>query len=116
MQLQRSEAGGIVGHIKCRAQRIVVLRQLAERGHFAFAASRRGFGFQLCGNRVNIPVGGRGKNVWQFGLPKDVDHEDDQDEREKSAGNFQHASCATPAAAFLIVENWLAFRHSDNPS
>ena len=29
MQFQRSEAGGIVGHVKCRAQGIVILRQLA---------------------------------------------------------------------------------------
>ena len=49
MQLQRSEAGGIVGHVKCRAQRIVILWQLAQRGYFAFAPSRHKLGLQLRG-------------------------------------------------------------------
>jgi hypothetical protein len=116
MQFQRSEAGGIVGHVKCRAQGIVILRQLAQRCNLTFAAAQRDFGFQFRGNGVNIPVRCRRKNVRQLGLAKNVDDKDDQNQREQPAGDFQHAPRAAPAAAFLIVENWLAFRHSDNPS
>ena len=45
VQLQRSQAGVIVAHVKCGAQRIVILRHLAQRGHFALAA--RGDCFRL---------------------------------------------------------------------
>ena len=79
MQLQRSEAGGIVAHIKRRAQRIVILRNLAERGHFALAAARHGFGLQFCGIGVNVPVRGRRQNVRQLRLAHHIDQEDDQD-------------------------------------
>ena len=51
------------------------------------------------------------QKIGQFGLAADVDQEHDQDEREESAGNFEREASSAPAAALLIVENGLAFRH-----
>ncbi len=65
---------------------------------------------------MNAPMRGGCKNIGQLGLAENVDDENDEDEREKAAGDFENAAGPAPAAAFLIVKNWLAFRHSDNPS
>jgi hypothetical protein len=54
--------------------------------------------------------------IGQIGVADYVDDENDQDDGEKSAGEFENAASAPPATALFVVENRLAFSHSSNPS
>ncbi len=116
VRFQRSKAGGVVTYVKCRAQRIVILRNFAQRRDLALPSASRRFGFGLRWDGVQSPVRGCLQNIRQFRVAEHVYQKDYEHKREKSARNFQYATRATPASALLIIENRLAFRHSGNPS
>jgi len=61
-------------------------------------------------------MGGGREDVGEFRLAKNVDDENDQNQGKKAADDLEHAAGSPPATAFLVVKNWLAFNHSDNPS
>ena len=118
MQLKGGQAGRIVFFVEGGAQRIVVLRDLAQRRDLALAATGR---FRLQkretrANRVQACVVVRLQNIRKFRVAADVDQKNNEHDGEKAARNFQHTASAPPAAPLLIVENRLAFRHRDNPS
>ena len=56
VKLQRGEAGGIVAHIKCGAQRIIILRLFAKVGDFALAALAGPLRPRFGGNSVEAPM------------------------------------------------------------
>ena len=118
MSLERGEAAGIAVLVKCGAQRVIMIGLLAEAGDALVAALPYGrdFGGLGLADRVTnrVPVGK--ERCAQVGIAENVDDEDDQDESEKRAGDFHDSARASPAAAFFIVENWLAITHGDNPS
>ena len=114
--LQGGQAGRIVADVKSGAQRIVILGEFAERGDFTFAALPDHLGLQLGRDGMHAPMGGGRKNIGQFGLAEYVDDKNHEDQREQAADDFENAAGPAPAAAFLVVKNWLAFKHSDNPS
>ena len=77
---------------------------------------RYSLGFSLARMATQAGVRIRAQKFRQLGIAANVEQENDQHKREKSAGDFQREPGSAPAAAFLIVENGLAFRHRDNPS
>ena len=116
VQLEGSEAGVIVTHVKGGAQRVVILGNLAERGNLALPAEPLRLGLQLGADGMQTGAGIRAQDIGQVRVAAHVKQEDDQNDREETAGNFQREPGSAPAAALLVVENGLAFRHRDIPS
>src|ERR1700693_1742784 len=110
MQLQRSETRCVIFFVKGRAQGIVVLRNFSQGGDLALAAPK------MRSDCLEPAMSIRLQNFRERGIASDVDQENDEHDGKETAGNFQHAASAPPAAPLLIIENGLAFRHRDNPS
>ena len=118
VSLERGESSGITVLVKCSAQRVIMIGLLAEACDALVAALPYGreFGGLGLADRVANRVPIRKKRSAEVGIAENVDDEDDQDESEKRARNFHDSARTSPAAAFFVVENWLAITHGDNPS
>jgi hypothetical protein len=75
-----------------------------------------GFRFQWEPDRVKSRARVCPQDFRELRLADYVHHENDEYERKKSARYFDHTPGSRPTAPFFVVENWLAFRHSGNPS
>ncbi len=116
--LERREAARVAIFIKRGAERIVVIRFLAERGYALLAPVAKDGQFGILGsaNATQQRPRVRKQEFRQVGLAKNVDNENYDDKREQSARNFQHAARPLPSPALFIVENGLAISHQNNPS
>ena len=117
--LQRRQAGGIPAHVKCRLERLVIVRHFAERSHAALAARAHQLGLHRVAGRLHRVQPGlalRLKKSAQIHGQHHADQKSNQQHGAHDTAQVQGVAGAAPAALLLVIENRLAMRHGLSPS